>query len=42
MPIHTLIEFRRTRNECWLTGRHGHLSPALFRRNMVDTMPIAA
>jgi transposase InsO family protein len=37
-----LIEFRRTYNECWLIERHGHRSPARFRRDMMDTMPIAA
>jgi hypothetical protein len=37
-----LIEFRRTYNECWLIERHGHRSPAQFRRDMMDTMPMAA
>ena len=37
-----LIEFRRTYNESWLIERHGHRSPAQFRRDMMDTMPMAA
>jgi transposase InsO family protein len=37
-----LIDFRRTYNECWLIERHGHRSPAQFRRDRMDTMPLAA
>ena len=37
-----LIEFRRTYNESWLIERHGHRSPAQFRRDRMDTMPMAA
>ena len=37
-----LIEFRRTYNENWLIERHGHRSPAQFRRDRMDTMPLAA
>ena len=37
-----LIEFRRTYNEHWLIERHGHRSPAQFRRDQMDTMPLAA
>jgi putative transposase len=37
-----LIEFSRTYNECWLIERHGHRSPAQFRRDQMDTMPLAA
>ena len=37
-----LIEFRQTYNEHWLIERHGHRSPAQFRRNQMDTMPLAA
>ncbi len=37
-----LIEFRQTYNEHWLIGRHGHRSPAQFRRDQMDTMPLAA
>jgi len=37
-----LIEFRRTYNESWLIERHGHRSPAQFRRDMMDTMTMAA
>jgi len=37
-----LIHFRRTYNECWLIERHGHRSPAQFRRDQMDTIPLAA
>jgi len=37
-----LIDFRQTYNECWLIERHGHRSPAQFRRDQMDTMPLAA
>jgi len=37
-----LIDFRRTYNEHWLIERHGHRSPAQFRRDQMDTMPLAA
>ena len=37
-----LIEFRRTYNEHWLIERHGHRSPTQFRRDQMDTMPLAA
>lgn len=37
-----LIDFRRTYNEHWLIERHGHRSPAQFRRHQMDTMPRAA
>ena len=37
-----LIEFKLTYNEHWLIGRHGHHSPAQFRRDQRDTMPLAA
>jgi transposase InsO family protein len=37
-----LIEFRRTYNESWLIERHGHRSPVQFRRDMMDTTPMAA
>jgi transposase InsO family protein len=37
-----LIEFQRTYNEHWLIERHGHRSPAQFRRDQMDTMPLAA
>lgn len=37
-----LIDFRRTYNECWLIERHGHRSPAQFRRDQMDMMPLAA
>ena len=37
-----LLEFRQTYNECWLIERHGHRSPAQFRRDQMDTLPLAA
>jgi putative transposase len=37
-----LIEFRQTYNEYWLIERHGHRSPAQFRRDQMDTFPLAA
>jgi len=37
-----LIGFRQTYNEHWLIERHGHRSPAQFRRDQMDTMPLAA
>ncbi len=37
-----LIEFRLTYNEHWLIGRHGHRSPAQFRRDQMDTRLLAA
>ena len=37
-----LIDFRRTYNENWLIERHGHRSPAQFRRDQMDTLPLAA
>jgi putative transposase len=37
-----LIDFRQTYNESWLIERHGHRSPAQFRRDRMDTMPLAA
>jgi putative transposase len=37
-----LLDFRQTYNEHWLIERHGHRSPAQFRRDQMDTMPLAA
>ncbi len=37
-----LIDFRQTYNGHWLIERHGHRSPTQFRRNQMDTMPLAA
>jgi putative transposase len=37
-----LIDFRHTYNEHWLIERHGHRSPAQFRRDQMDTVPLAA
>ena len=37
-----LIDFRQTYNEHWLIERHGHRSPAKFRRDQMDKTPLAA
>ena len=37
-----LLDFRQIYNEHWLIERHGHRSPAQFRRDQMDTMPLAA
>lgn len=37
-----LLDFRQTYNEHWLIERHGHRSPTQFRRDQMDTMPLAA
>jgi putative transposase len=37
-----LIAFRQAYNEYWLIERHGHRSPAQFRRDQMDTLPLAA
>jgi putative transposase len=37
-----LIAFRQAYNERWLIERHGHRSPAQFRRDQMDTLPLAA
>jgi putative transposase len=37
-----LIAFRQTYNEHWLIERYGHRSPAQFRRDQMDTLPLAA
>lgn len=37
-----LLEFRRTYNEQWLIQRHGHRSPAQFRRDQMDAEPMVA
>jgi putative transposase len=37
-----LIDFRRTYNENWLIERHGHRTPAQFRRDQMDMLPLAA
>ena len=37
-----LLEFRRTYNERWLIERHGHRSPAQFKRDQIDRQPMAA
>ena len=36
------LEFRDLYNERWLIERHGHRSPAQFRRNQMDAVPLAA
>jgi transposase InsO family protein len=37
-----LFEFRETYNQHWLIERHGHRSPAQFRRDQLDSQPKAA
>ena len=37
-----LLEFRERYNEHWLIERHGHRSPAQFRRDQMDHVPLAA
>jgi putative transposase len=37
-----LIDFRTAYNEHWLIERHGHRSPAQFRRDQMDSQPMAA
>lgn len=37
-----LLEFQRSYNEHWLIQRHGHRSPAQFRRDLLDSKPMAA
>ena len=37
-----LLAFRQTYNESWLIQRHGHRSPAQFRRDQLDSQPLAA
>ena len=37
-----LLEFRQTYNEHWLIERHSHRSPAQFRRDQMDRVPLAA
>ena len=37
-----LLGFRQTYNEHWLIERHGHRSPAQFRRDQMDHVPLAA
>jgi transposase InsO family protein len=37
-----LVDFRQTYNERWLIERHGHRSPAQFRRDQMDILPLAA
>ena len=37
-----LLAFREAYNAAWLIERHGHRSPAQFRRDQMDTMPLAA
>jgi putative transposase len=37
-----LREFKRTYNERWLIGRHGHRTPSQVRREIIDGVPAAA
>jgi putative transposase len=40
--VEALREFRRTYNERWLIGRHGHRTPSQVRRDLVSGEPKAA
>jgi hypothetical protein len=37
-----LIDFRQAYNERGFIERHGHRLPARFRRDQMDTLPLAA
>ena len=37
-----LREFKRTYNERWLIGRHGHRTPSQVRRDLLAGVPAAA
>jgi hypothetical protein len=37
-----LLAFKHTYNEHWLIERHGHRSPAQFRRDQMDNPAMAA
>ena len=37
-----LLAFQKTCNEHWLIERHDHRSPAQFRRDQLDSRPMAA
>lgn len=41
-PVEALREFKRTCNERWLLGRHGHRTPSQVRRDLVGSEPAAA
>jgi transposase InsO family protein len=41
-PVEALREFRRTYNERWLIGRHGHRTPSQVRRDFVSSKSVAA
>lgn len=36
------MDLRQTHNALWLIKRYGHRSPAQFRPNQMDTIPLAA
>ena len=40
--VEALRAFKRTYNERWLIGRHGHRSPSQVRRELVGGVPAAA
>ena len=40
--VEALREFRRTYNERWLIGRHGHRTPSQVRRDRAGGVPAAA
>jgi transposase InsO family protein len=37
-----LLAFQTTYNEHWLIERHNHRSPTQFRRDQLDSQPMAA
>ena len=40
--VEALREFKRTYNERWLIGRHGHRTPSQVRRDLVSSKSAAA
>ena len=40
--VEALGEFKRTYNERWMIGRHGHRTPSQVRRDLVRSKAVAA
>ena len=40
--VEALREFRKTYNERWLIGRHGHRTPSQVRRDLIGSKSVAA
>jgi putative transposase len=40
--VEALREFKRTENDRWLIGRHGHRPPSQVRRDLSSSVPAAA